>query len=199
VEPFWLPLVVSWDETVLVKARALHAFGEEVRTGGGDLARAALSHLDALHHFARYLAGSDAEAEDLVQDTYARALGAESSFVAGSNVRAWLFRILRNVFIDGRRRAKLSPVVAGADADLTSADPLFGDAELDALRRVVSGNIERALAALSPDARAVVLLDLEGFSESETAEVLGCAAGTVKSRLSRARGALRELLAEYGR
>ena len=184
-----------------VKARSLPALAvEEAPLSGTALARSALEHLDAVHHFARYLSGSDAEAEDLVQETFARALGREASFSPGTNMRAWLFRILRNLFIDGRRRKKLSPVaLADLDADDRSEEPLFGDAELAALRRVVAGNIERALAALSPDARTAVLLDLEGFSEREIAEVLGCAAGTVKSRLSRAREALRGMLGDYRR
>jgi RNA polymerase sigma-70 factor (ECF subfamily) len=164
-----------------------------------SLAEEALEHLDSLHHFARYLTGCVSEAEDLVQDTYARALGAHAtaaSFERGTNMRAWLFRILRNAFIDSRRRARK----AAPEEDATSAiEPLLGDVEMEALRGVVVGNIERALAALSDDARAVVLLDLEGFTESEAAEVLGCAEGTIKSRLSRARETLRRKLAEYRR
>jgi RNA polymerase sigma-70 factor (ECF subfamily) len=175
------------------------------RAPSGEVAREALEHLDSLHHFARHLAGSAEEAEDLVQDTYARALGAESAFTPGTNMRAWLFRILRNRFIDGRRRRRGSPLTdesaegQGADRAAFPYEPLRGDLELDALRGVVAESIEGALAALSPDARAIVLLDLEGFSEAEVSEVVGCPIGTVKSRLARAREALRQHLSEYRR
>jgi RNA polymerase sigma-70 factor (ECF subfamily) len=173
---------------------------------GGAVAPKALEHMDSLHHFARYLSGSAAEAENLVQDTYARALGAESTFVAGTNLRAWLFRILRGAFIDGQRRKRHEAVV-GEDADAEPScertpfahEPLRGDAEMGALRGAVASDIESALAALSPDARALVLLDLEGFTEGEVAEVLACAVGTVKSRLARARETLRRHLSEYRR
>ena len=168
------------------------------------VARDALEHLDSLHHFARHLTGSASEAEDLVQDTYSRALGAESTFTAGTNLRAWLFRILRNAFLDERRRVRKSSTVGDASEPPSESapfaqEPLLGDIEMEALRGVVAGSIERALAVLSPDARTVVLLNLEGFTESEVAEVLGCAVGTVKSRLSRARETLRKLLSEYRR
>jgi RNA polymerase sigma-70 factor, ECF subfamily len=171
-------------------------------SSGRAFAAEALEHLDSLHRFARHLAGTAAEAEDLVQDTYARALGAAPAFVAGSNLRAWLFRILRNRFIDGVRRAGGQPFVEdepGADLASYAREPLRGDAEMEALRGLVAHDIERALAALSPDARAVILLDLDGFTETEVAEVLGCALGTVKSRLARAREALRLRLDQYRR
>jgi RNA polymerase sigma-70 factor (ECF subfamily) len=161
----------------------------------------ALRHLDALFHFARYLSGSDREAEELVQETYARALGASAQFEEGSNMRAWLFRILRNAFYDARRRAKVSPIVDGEPPDdsAPNGEPLRGDAELELLRNVVADDIEAALLTLSPDARTIVLLDHEGFTETELAEVLGCALGTVKSRLARARAELRERLRDYAR
>ncbi len=166
------------------------------------LGREALAHTDALYNLARYLTGKDADAEDLVQETYVRAFGAADRFVAGSNLKAWLFRILRNAFIDATRRRRRQPPGAELTDEIAAGDAggdgaLRGDAELERLRTVVGQEIEEALMSLSEDGRMVVLLDLEGLSEAEIAEVTGCPAGTVKSRLSRARAALRERLRDY--
>jgi RNA polymerase sigma-70 factor (ECF subfamily) len=108
---------------------------------------------------------------------------------------------MRNAFIDQRRRDKATPVESGLDEERAapSAEPLRGDTELDHLRGIVQGDIAAALATLSADARTIVLLDMEGFSEAELAEVLDCAQGTVKSRLSRARSQLRERLRDYAK
>jgi RNA polymerase sigma-70 factor (ECF subfamily) len=165
----------------------------------------ALQHLDALFRLARHLTGDDADADDLVQETYARAYAARAQFIAGSNVRAWLFRILRNLFVDNYRRARSSPVRPGldddehADAPAIASEPLRGDDELERLRGVVADDIQAALRSLSVNARTIVLLDLEGLTEGELAEILGCSVGTVKSRLSRARATLRERLRDYAR
>lgn len=165
-----------------------------------------LRHLDALHRLAHHLSRSAADAEDLVQETYARALRGAGGFTPGSQLRAWLFRILRNAFLDTRRREGRIPIAPGAEEEAANrSDPaaaegwLRGDAELERLRSVVGEEIEAALRTLSEDARTVVLLDVEGLSEAEIAEVMGCAPGTVKSRLFRARAALRERLADYRR
>ena len=168
------------------------------------LPRAALDHIDALSRVARNLTGRDSDAEDLVQETYVRAFAAGTQFTTGTNLRAWLFRILRNAHIDAYRRERKNPVDGGfedeiaAEATTSANDPLRGDAELERLRGVVTTDIEGALASLSVDARAIILLDLEGFTETELAETLGCAVGTVKSRLARARSILRERLRDYG-
>jgi RNA polymerase sigma-70 factor (ECF subfamily) len=165
-----------------------------------------LAHLDALHHLARHLTRSATEAEDLVQETYVRALRAAAEFTPGTQLRAWLFRILRNAFLDQRRREARNPIDLSAEENASDwPDPaaaegfLRGDPELERLRRVVGEEIEAALGTLSEDARTVVLLDVEGLSEVEISEVMGCAPGTVKSRLSRARATLRERLADYRR
>src|SRR3984885_7652571 len=153
---------------------------------------------------ARNLTGRDSDAEDLVQETYTRAIATGAQFTTGTNLRAWLFRILRNAHIDAYRRARTSPVLGGfeddfaADTTTSASEPLRGDAELERLRGIVTTDIEAALASLSVDARAIILLDLEGFTETELAETLGCAVGTVKSRLARGRGVLRQRLRDYG-
>ena len=170
-----------------------------------DLGREALAHADALHDLARYLLGEAAGAEDLVQEAYARAIRAREQFTPGTNLKAWLFAILRNTFIGQYRRARRDPVEGGYDTvEPAGEEPardawLRDDFELDRMRRLVAGEIEEALLSLSEEARTVVLLDLEGFTEAEVAQVMGCAPGTVKSRLARARAALRRRLADYAR
>ena len=153
--------------------------------------REALAYADALHGLARYLTGGDSDADDLVQETYLRAFGAEGRFEAGTNLKAWLFRILRNIFVDGYRRNRSSPV----DGEAAMPEPA-GPAP-DPPGAVSPSDIQAAMMALSDDGRTVILLDLEGLTEVEVSEVLGCPVGTVKSRLSRARAALRLRLRDY--
>lgn len=161
-----------------------------------------LDQAGALYNFARYLCRDPAEAEDLVQDAFTRALNAQGSFVPGTNLRAWLFRILRNTFLDGKRRQRRLPLSELEQHDVEAADGdlwLRGDLEIDRLRGIVARDIEAALSRLSDDARSVILLDLEGFTETEIANVMDTAIGTVKSRLARARAALRIELKEYAK
>jgi RNA polymerase sigma-70 factor, ECF subfamily len=172
---------------------------------GAALGREALGYADTLHNLARYLTRNQTDAEDLVQETYTRALQAADQFTPGTNLKAWLFRILRNTFISAYRRQRHDPTRGGLDTvDPTAqgaapAEWLRDDLELDRLRKVVGDEIEQALMTLSEEARTVILLDLEGLTEVEVAQVVGCAVGTVKSRLARARAALRLLLKDYAR
>lgn len=160
-----------------------------------DLVREALAHADSLYRLARRLTGSATDAEDLVQDTYARALGAWDSFTFGTNVRAWLYRILRNAHIDLLRRRRIDPLGGRLDSEASVEPELASgrsqEAEPDQLRHLMVGELEAALNLLPADARTVILLDLEGLTETEVADVMTCSVGTVKSRLSRARATLR--------
>src|SRR5256885_9384212 len=171
--------------------------------GGGGLdrdvlGREALAYVDALHNLARYLTGDPSDAEDLVQETYARALRAAGQFTPGTNLKAWLFRILRNTFLSDARRRKANPVLGGLDTVIPSAQDAGGtawlrdDVELDRLRRLVAAEIEAALLRLSEDRPPVMLLVLEGVTAGGVAEAMDRAVGTVKSRLERATAPLPE-------
>ncbi len=172
------------------------------RTDGEVLAREAIAHVHALHRLARRLTGDDRDAEDLVQETYVHALAALDRFEPGTDLRAWLLRILRNAHVSAWRRSRRGPRPMEADdgddgdAGAIAEDPfLRGDLGPEQLRAVVGTEIEAALATLGPDARALVVLHLEGLTDRELAEVMGWPLGTVKSRLFRARAALRDRLA----
>jgi RNA polymerase sigma-70 factor (ECF subfamily) len=158
----------------------------------------ALAYADGLYNFARHLGSNPVEAEDLVQEAYARALAAATQFKEGSNLKAWLYRILRNTFIDLYRRDQRTRTDSGLDTVGDDRGPRQDGGTPQQERAVMAHELERAMLSLTEEARVAVLLDLEGFSEAEMAECLGCAAGTVKSRLFRARATLRERLAGHG-
>ena len=143
------------------------------------------------------------EAEDLVQDALVKAMRARDQFHAGTNLKAWLFRILTNTFINKYRRGGLErSVLEGPDADpladgWVSASTMrqLRDPEQIALLPIVEGEVRRALDALPPEFRlAVVLCDVEEFSYEEIADIMGCPIGTVMSRLHRGRKLLQKSL-----
>jgi RNA polymerase sigma-70 factor (ECF subfamily) len=170
------------------------------RGGAGEVVRAAPAHADALYNLARWLVRDPHAAEDLVQETYARALGAAHQFQAGSNLKAWLLRILRNTYLDGRRRAKAGPTELPLDETNDGAapgEPAVDESQSAQIRALVAEEVAEAVHALPEAWRTVIILDLEGLTETEVASVLGCAEGTVKSRLARARAELRQRLASH--
>jgi len=171
-------------------------FGRTDASSRADLMREALAYADALHDFAYHLTANAAEAEDLVQETYAKALGAAEQFAPGSNLKAWLFRILTNTFINKYRRGGLErSVLEGPDADpladaWVSASTMrqLRDPETQALMPIVEREIQQAFDALPTEFRlAVALCDVEEFSYEEIAQIMGCPIGTVMSRLHRGR------------
>jgi RNA polymerase sigma-70 factor (ECF subfamily) len=169
----------------------------------------ALSYIDALYRTALRMTRSEADAEDLVQETYIRALRFREQFTPGTNLKAWLFRILTNTFINTyRKRARAPETTELDDVDEFSlyrrmseerAASSSPDPEREFLDGIVSSEVKEALADLPEKFRATVLLDVEGFSYKEIAEMLGVPIGTVMSRLHRGRKFLQRRLYELAR
>jgi RNA polymerase sigma-70 factor (ECF subfamily) len=175
------------------------------RSREAEFGETALVHLDALYTLALRLTHNRAEAEDLVQEAYLRAFKNFHRFNPGTNCRAWLFTILRNVFLNRIRRDGTEILEGDAglpDAGLDSFPSVTfgGTPEEEFFQTILHGDVERALRALPlPFREAVVLADLEGLSYREVADVLGCPIGTVMSRLSRGRALLRRGLGQLAR
>ena len=142
-----------------------------------------------LRAFGRSLSGSRDLADDLVQETLLKAWAARKRFQAGTNMRAWTFIILRNLFLSQMRRARFK----GEWDDVTASKILAAPASQD--RHVELGDMQRALMYLpQPQREALILVGAGGFAYEEAAEICGCAVGTIKSRVARGRVALEALL-----
>jgi len=170
--------------------------------------RDAMPLLDQLYAAALRMTRNPADAEDLVQETYLRAYGAFDSFREGTNLRAWLYRILTNTYINGYRKRQRQPVAQPSEeitdwqlaqaAQHTSSG--LRSAEMDALDRLPDSDVKEALSQLPDDFRmAVYLADVEGFAYKEIAEIMGTPIGTVMSRLHRGRKQLRDMLTGVAR
>ncbi|GGE79239.1 DNA-directed RNA polymerase sigma-70 factor [Sphingomonas prati] len=152
-----------------------------------ELARV-IPHLRA---FGRSLSGNRDLADDLVQETLLKAWAARKRFQAGTNMRAWTFIILRNLFLSQMRRARFK----GEWDEITASKLLAAPASQD--RHVELGDMQRALMHLpQPQREALILVGAGGFAYEEAAEICGCAVGTIKSRVARGRVALENLLSE---
>jgi RNA polymerase sigma-70 factor (ECF subfamily) len=169
-----------------------------------DFEAATVPHMNALYDAALRLAGNQATAQDLTQETYLRALRSFDSFTPGTNSRAWLLRIQYNLFCTQYRRGRRMPLVwldegeADPALDLPSPEP---GPEEQTVRELDREAVRRAIARLPEDFRmAVTLVDIDGLSCAEAATVMGVPRGTILSRLHRARRRLEAmLLPELGR
>jgi len=153
--------------------------------------------LRPLYNFARWMARDAHEAEDLVQETYARALKGFASFQPGSDFRAWMFRILRNAFLSARRKQPAAHLSVEAEGEESVLPPTRETPESLMLAGDARQRIRAALGRL-PEAyrEALLLCDVEEMRYAEIAELLGVPVGTVMSRIARGRKLLRALLAE---
>jgi RNA polymerase sigma-70 factor (ECF subfamily) len=173
------------------------------RASRTDFEREAMPHLPALYGAALRLGRSEGDAEDLVQETMLRAYRFFDTFEAGTNCKAWLFRILTNVFRNRyREREREQEILGEAESSEANLGQFVAEGPRDsetALRgRMVSADVEQALTSIPAEFRlAVVLADLEDFSYKEIAEIMDCPAGTVMSRLYRGRKMLQKLLYSY--
>ena len=159
---------------------------------------------DAMYNFAFRLTYDEDNAKDLVQDTYLKAYRFAESFQEGTNAKAWLYRILKNSFINDFRKKSKEP----SKVDYQEVENFYNsenvdeektvDLRIDAVRDMIGDEVSQALSSLAVDFRTVIILcDLEGFTYDELSKILDIPIGTVRSRLHRARNLLKEKLSVY--
>jgi RNA polymerase sigma-70 factor (ECF subfamily) len=164
-----------------------------------------MPHISSMYNFAFRLTNDEDDANDLVQDTYLKAFRFIGSFEKGTNAKAWLFRILKNSFINDYRKRSKEPnkvdyqeVETYYDSEEAAGTEQTSDLRVEAVQDMIGDEIATALNALPVDFRtAIILCDIEGFTYEEMAKILDIPIGTVRSRLHRARQLLKEKLRKY--
>ncbi|SIS80990.1 MULTISPECIES: sigma-70 family RNA polymerase sigma factor [Belliella] len=163
-----------------------------------------MPHIDSMYNFGYRLTFDEDDAKDLVQDTYLKAYRFINSFEQGTNAKAWLFRILKNSFINDYRKKSKQPAKVDyqeVETYYNSEDvdyKMTSDLRVDSLKDMLGDEISNALNSLAVDFRTVIILcDLEGFTYEEMAKILDIPIGTVRSRLHRARNLLKDKLRSY--
>jgi RNA polymerase sigma-70 factor (ECF subfamily) len=199
--------VMTGDETA-TPAEATRS-DDETRDLGALFEEQALPFIDQLYAAALRMTKNPADAQDLVQETFVKAYAAFASFTQGTNLKAWLYRILTNTFINTYRKKQREPYQGTIDDledwQLGGAESLTQgrstrSAEAEAIDHLPDSDVKAALQSIPEDFRlAVYLADVEGFSYQEIADIMKTPTGTVMSRLHRGRRLLRDLLADYAR
>lgn len=163
-----------------------------------------IPHIDSMYNFAFRLTNDEDDANDLVQDTYMKAFRFINSFQQGTNAKAWLFRILKNSFINDYRKKSKQPAKVDYQEVETTYNSESTDAEsttdlrTETVQDMIGDEVATALNSLPVDFRTVIILcDIEGFTYEEMAKILDIPIGTVRSRLHRARNLLKEKLRSY--
>lgn len=176
----------------------------EANNRNAIFSQAALEHIDALYGFAMMLTRNQTEAEDLVQETYLRAVRAFGQLMPDSNLKSWMFAIMRNAWLNQLRHTRSGPRFVELDAEEEERsnwlDRMAASPYAIYVRKVEREEVRAAIESLpGPYREIIVLRDIEEFSYQQIAAILGCPAGTVMSRLGRAREKLRRLLSGWQR
>ena len=166
-----------------------------------------MPHINSMYNFAFRSTMDEDDANDLVQDTYLKAFRFINSFQKGTNAKAWLFRILKNSFINDYRKKSKEPakvdyqeVETFYNAEDAEADNITPDLRSESLSEMIGDEVANALNSLAVDFRTVIILcDIEGFTYEEMAKILDIPIGTVRSRLHRARNLLKDKLRTYAK
>ena len=188
-------MVVMTNEEQHQKAKYDHIFEEEF-----------LPQIDALYTFAYHLTYNEEDANDLVQETYLKAYRFIDKYIEGTNAKAWLFKILKNVFINQYRKKSKQPTKVDFEDIVTYQDEedtnfsSYQDLRQEMFQHMMGDEVTNAINSLPVDFRVVILLcDIEGFTYEEISKIIDIPIGTVRSRLHRARNMLKDKLKAYAK